>query len=86
MKNCKKLNDLPKEVQNEVIERLKAWDGCYVNKYDDGHYEVSMGCAHTNLKLPYKTVASFNNYEIFTTEEIIKYAHEVWSKCDMSEW
>ena len=86
MKDCKKLNDLPKEVQNEVIERLKAWDGCYVNKYDDGHYEVSIGCAITNLKLPYKTVASFKNYEIFTTEEIIKYAHEVWSKGDMSEW
>ena len=86
MKDCKKLNVLPKEVQNEVIERLKAWEGCYVNKYNDGHYEVSIGCALTNGKLPYKTVASFNNDEIFTTEEIIKYAHEVWSKCDMSQW
>ena len=86
MKNCKKLNDLPKEVQNEVIERLKAWDGCYVNKYNDDHYEVSIGCAITNGRLPYKTVASFKNKEIFTTEEIIKYAHEIWSKCDMEEW
>ena len=86
MKNCKKLNDLPKEVQNEVIERLKAWDGCYVIKYDDGHYDVSIGCVITNGKSPYKTIASFNNYEIFTIEEINKYAHEIWSKCDMSEW
>lgn len=86
MKNCEKLNVLSKEIQSEVIERLKAWEGCYVNKYDDGHYEVSIGCAITNGKLPYKTVASFKNYEIFTTEEIDKYAHEVWGKCDMSEW
>lgn len=86
MKNCEKLNALPKEVQNKVIETLKAFEGCYVNMYDDGHYDVSIGCATTNGKLPYKTVASFNNYEIFTTEEINKYAHEVWSKCDMSEW
>ena len=86
MKNCKKLNVLPKEVQNEVIERLKAWDGCYVNKYDDGHYEVSIGCALVKGKYHYKTVASFKNYEIFTTEEIKKYAHEIWSKCDTSEW
>ena len=42
MKNCEKLNALPKEVQNEVIEMLKAGQGCYVDKYDDGHYEVSV--------------------------------------------
>ena len=40
MKDCKRLNDLPKEVQDEVIETLKAWQGCYVDKYDDCHYEV----------------------------------------------
>ena len=86
MKDCKKLKVLPKEVQNEVIETLKAWQGCYVDKYDDGHYEVSVGCALVNGKLPYKTVASFNNYEIFTPEEISKYADEAWGKCDMSQW
>ena len=86
MKNCEKLNALPEEVQNEVIQRLKAWEGCYVNKYDDGHYEVSIGCSLHKGKLPYKTVASFNNYEIFTNDEITKYANEVWGKCDMSEW
>ena len=86
MKNCEKLNVLPKEVQNEVIERLKAWQGCYVDKYDDGHYEVSIGCAITNGKLPYKTIASFNNYEIFTNEEINKYAHEIWGNVNMSDW
>lgn len=54
MKDCKKLNSLPKEVQNDVIEMLKAFEGCYVNKYDDGHYDVSIGCALVNGKLPYK--------------------------------
>ena len=86
MKNCEKLNVLPKEVQNEVIETLKAWQGCYVDKYDDGHYEVSTGIALVNGTLPYNTIASFKNSEVFTHEEINKYADEVWGKCDMSEW
>ena len=42
--------------------------------------------ALVNGKLPYKTVAYFNNYEIFTTEEINKYADDVWGKCDMTQW
>ena len=86
MKNCEKLNVLPQEVQNEVIETLKALSGCYVDLYNDGHYEVSVGCALVKGELPYKTIASFNNYEIFTTEEINKYANEAWGNCDMSEW
>ena len=86
MKNCEKLNALPKEVQNEVIETLKAWQGCYVDKYDDGRYEISVSCALVSGKLPYKTIAYFNNYEIFTNEEITKYANEVWNGCNMSEW
>lgn len=86
MKNCEKLNRLPKEVQNEVIETLKAWSGCYVDLYNDGHYEVSTGIALVNGTLPYKTIASFENYEVFTGEEITKYADEVWGKCDMSQW
>ena len=86
MKNCEKLNVLPKEVQNKVIETLKAWQVCYVDKYDDGHYEVSTGIALVNGTLPYNTIASFKNSEVFTPEEINKYAHEIWGGCDMSEW
>ena len=84
MKNCEKLNRLPKDVQKEVVETLKAWEGCYVDKYNDGHYEVSIGIALVNGTLPYETIASFKNSEIFTPEEINKYADEVWGKCDMS--
>jgi len=86
MKDCQKLNVLPKEVQEEVVETLKAWEGCYVDKYNDGHYEVSTGIALVNGTLPYETIASFKNSEIFTPEEINKYADEVWGKCDMSQW
>lgn len=86
MKYCKKLNDLPKDVQNKVIETLKAWTGCYVDLYDDGHYEVSTGIALVNGTLPYHTIASFKNYEVFTLEEISRYADEIWGKCDMSQW
>ena len=84
MKNCEKLNRLPKDVQNEVISTLKAWEGCYVNLYDDGHYEVSTGCALVNGTLPYTTVAYIKNTEVFTNEEIAKYADEVWGKADMA--
>lgn len=86
MKYCKKLNRLPKDVQNEVIETLKAFTGCYVDLYNDGHYEVSTGIALVNGTLPYETIASFKNTEIFTLEEISKYADEVWGKCDMSQY
>lgn len=86
MKNCEKLNKLPKNIQGEVIETLKAFTGCYVDLYNDGHYEVSTGIALVNGTLPYKTIASFKNTEIFTPEEINKYADEVWGKCDMSQW
>lgn len=86
MKNCAKLNDLPKDVQNEVIETLKAWKGCYVDLYNDGHYEVSTSIALVNGTLPYKTIACFKSSEVFTPEEISKYADEVWGKCDMSQW
>lgn len=86
MKYCKKLNRLPKDVQNEVIETLKAWQGCYVDLYKDGHYEVSTSIALVNGTLPYDVVACFRNYDIFTNEEITKYADEVWGKCDMSQF
>lgn len=86
MKNCEKLNRLPEDVQNEVIETLKAWSGCYVDLYNDGHYEVSTGIALVNGTLPYNTIASFKNSEVFTPDEISKYADEVWGKCDMSQW
>lgn len=86
MKNCEKLNKLPKDVQNEVIETLKAWQGCYVDLFNDGHYEVSTGIALVKGTLPYKTIMYINNYEVFTPEEITKYANEVWGKCDMSQW
>ena len=86
MKTIEKLNRLPKDVQEKVIETLKAWQGCYVDLYNDGHYEVSISIALVNGVLPYETIASFKNYEIFTPEEISKYADEVWGKCDMSQF
>ena len=82
MKNCEKLNRLPKDVQNEVIETLKAWQGCYVDLYSDGHYEVSTGISLVNATLPYKTIAFIKNTEVFTPEEISKYAGRVGSWCN----
>jgi hypothetical protein len=86
MKNCEKLNRLPKDVQNEVINTLKAWEGCYVNLYDDGHYEVSVCISLVKGTLPYNTIESFKNSEIFTPEESKKYAEEAWKNVDMSDY
>ena len=80
MKYCKKLNDLPKDVQNEVIETLKAWTGCYVDLYDDGHYEVSTGISLVNSTLPYDTIAYIRNSEIFTPEEIVEHEAKLYSE------
>ena len=86
MKDCKKLNNLPESVQKEVIEVLKAWTGCYVEKYENGNYQVAVGVALTKGKQNFKVIESFENSDIFTQEEIEKYAHEVWGGCDMSAW
>ena len=86
MKNCEKLNRFPKDIQYEVIETLKAWQDCYVNLYDDGHYEVSICISLVNRTLPYTMVESFKSSEVFTPEERRKNANEVWGKSDMSQW
>ena len=86
MKNCAWLNNLPEEVRRDVMETLKAWEECYVEKYNDGSYKVSVGIGLTAWKCDYKVIASFNNYDIYTPEEIQKYANEVWSGCNMSDW
>ena len=86
MKQCDKLNRLPKEVQNEVLEVLKGWTGCYVEKYDDGRYKVSVGISLTKQKQNFTVIMSFENYEVYTMEEVAKYAKEVWAGVDMSEW
>lgn len=86
MKNCERLNKLPKEVQTKVIETLKAWTGCYVERHDDGHYEVSVGVGLTKGVQSFTVVESFKSEDIFTPEEVKKYADEVWSGCDMSAW
>ena len=83
MKDCKKFNELPEEVKEKVKETLKAWQGCYVEDHGD-HYEVSIGIALTKGEQPYKVIAAIDADEIYTPEEIRKYADEVWAGVDMS--
>lgn len=82
MKECKKFNELPEEVKEEVKETLKAWQGCYVQKRD-GKYMVSIGIGLTAGDDGWRFVASFENYDIYTPEEIKKYAAEVWKGVEM---
>lgn len=71
MKENKRLKMLPLEVQNEVIETLKAWEGCYVLQNEiTKTYSVEVGIGITSHYNPNKCVASFNNYDIYTNEEI----------------
>lgn len=86
MKQCDKLNRLPKEVQGGVLEALKGWTRCYVEKYNDGHYQVSLTISLTKHDQIFEAVISFENYEVYTREEIVKHAKEFWAGVNMSEW
>ena len=71
MKENETLKKLPLEVQEEVIEILKSWSGCYVMQNEiTKDYNVSVGIGVTSRYKPNKCVASFNNNDIYTAEEI----------------
>ena len=71
MKENKIFKKLPLEVQNEVIEILKSWSGCYVLQNEISKtYSVEVGIGITSRYNPNKCVASFNNDDIYTNEEI----------------
>ena len=71
MKENETLKKLPLEVQEEVIEILKSWSGCYVLQNEiTKKYSVEVGIGITSRYNPNKCVASFNNYDIYTNDEI----------------
>ena len=71
MKENEPLKKLPLEVQEEVIETLKYWSGCYVMQNEiTKDYNVSVGIGISSRYNPNKCVASFNNNDIYTAEEI----------------
>ena len=71
MKENETLKKLPLEVQEEVKEILKYWSGCYVMQNEiTKDYSVSVGIGITARYNPNKCVASFNNNDIYTVEEI----------------
>ncbi len=81
------LNTLPENIRKEVKETLKAWQGCYVDRHVvTGEYRVTTGCALTAGRNPWVCVYEFENTDIYTNEEIKRYADEVWGGCNMSDW
>ena len=71
MKENKKLRKLPLEVQNEVIEMLKYWSGCYVFQNEiTKTYSVEVGIGITSHYNPNICIASFENTDIYTNNEI----------------
>lgn len=71
MKENKAIQALPLEVQEEVKEILKYWSGCYVMQNEKTKvYDVTVGIGITSKYNPNKCVASFNNSDIYTAEEI----------------
>lgn len=71
MKENKAIRVLPLEIQNEVLETLKYWSGCYVMQNEiSKKYSVEVGIGITSRYNPNKCVASFNNNDIYTAEEI----------------
>lgn len=75
--------NLPENVKKEVAEVLKGWTKAYVEKYDDGHYEVSTSISLTAHRQPFKVVADIKNTDIYTAEERKRYAEEYWGD---AEW
>ena len=74
MKENKAIQVLPLEIQNEVLEILKYWSGCYVMQNEKtGVYSVDVGIGITSRYNPNKCVASFKNDDIYTAEEIVEY-------------
>lgn len=71
MKENETLKKLPLEVQEEVIEILKSWSGCYVLQNEiTKKYSVEVGIGITSRYNPNKCVASFKSYDIYTNDEI----------------
>ena len=71
MKENETLKKLPLEVQEEVIEILKSWSGCYVLQNEiTKKYSVEVGIGITSCYNPNKCVASFKSYDIYTNDEI----------------
>lgn len=67
-----KLNTLPKEVQDEVKNTLKAYDEAHVI-YEYGEYHVSVGVALKAHYAPdHKVIGTFKANEIFTQDERIE--------------
>ena len=87
MKTNERIKRLPENIQEEVKETLKAFTGCYVEQNEEtGEYMVSTGIGITKEHNPWKLIEDFENTDIYTNEEIEKYADEVWAGCDMSAW
>jgi len=75
-----RLSVLPENIQKEVIETLKGWTGCYVYQHEETKdWKVSTGIGITRWHDPWELIESFENYEIFTKEEIEKYSKEYWN-------
>lgn len=65
------LKMLPLEVQNEVVETLKYWSGCYVFQNEiTKTYSVEVGIGITSRYNPNICIASFKNTDIYTNNEI----------------
>ena len=63
-------NELPKEVQDDAKETLKAYDECYIS-YEYGKYHVSVGvCIKSKYATDYKHFGSIKATQIYSEEEM----------------
>ena len=84
MKICERLNRLPNEVQDEVKAKLKGWTGVYVERNEQtGEWHVSTMIGITKEYNPWKVIEAFDARDIYTPEEIRKYADEFWAGVEM---
>ena len=74
-----KFHELPESVQNDVKERLRAYDSCTVT-YERGSYHVSACVGITARYAPdFKICGRYAATDIFTPEErILNYANSFY--------
>lgn len=66
------MNNLPKNIVNQIKMTLKAYDKCNVI-YQNGQYQVNTGyCIMNEYPTDYKFIGEFKANDVFTKEEQIE--------------
>lgn len=69
MKSNSILSQLPIELQQQVINKLTAFDSCVID-FENGKYKIGSCSLRDKYPDDFREVGIIYNYDIFTPEEI----------------